>query len=103
MKKKKQIELYYVLRKLNPESKYDFNKYIYIHDRLGVSDAEWKIGSAILFNSKEEAEQYRVAHIEANEYEVYEIDPRKQCLSTSSCDDCSWGGTCPRFPKIVTI
>ena len=26
----------------------------------------------------------------------YEVDPRNHCLSETSCDDCSWGGPCPR-------
>ena len=95
------MKKYYVLRKINPEAKYEidkylFDKYLYIHDRLSMRGAEYKIGSAILFNSKEKAEQYKATHINAKDYEVYEVDPRRHCLSETSCDDCSWGGPCPR-------
>ena len=90
---------YYALRKLNPnacDKYYRSDKYLYIHDRLSMRGAEYKIGSAILFNSKEKAEQYKATHINAKDYEVYEVDPRRHCLSETSCDDCSWGGPCPR-------
>ena len=98
------MKKYYVLRKINPEAKYEidkylFDKYLYIHDRLSMRGAEYKIGSAILFNSKEKAEQYKATHINAKDYEVYEVDPRRHCLSETSCDDCSWGGPCPRHPN----
>ena len=98
---RKKTKLYYVLRKLNPKANpnYDFTKYIYIHSKLGMWDTEYDIASATLFNSKEEAEQYRATHSRAQAYEVFEVDPREICLSTTSCDDCSWGGTCPRHPN----
>ena len=92
---KRQNKLYYVLRKLNPNAR-DIDKYLYVHGELGMWGAEWKLSSAILFNSKKEAEQYRATHTDVGDYEVYEVDPRKQCLSERSCDNCSWGGICPR-------
>lgn len=100
---KKQDRLYYVLRKLNSKAQYNntqyqIDKYIYIHDRLDMWGAEWKIASATLFNSKEEAEQYKAIHANAKDYEIYEVDPREHCLSETSCDNCSWGGVCPRHP-----
>lgn len=92
-------KLYYVLRKLNPKAKYDSDKYIYIHGRLGMWGAEWDIASATLFDSKEEAEQYKATHIKAKDYKVFEVDPSEVCLSETSCDDCSWSGPCPRHPN----
>ena len=93
---KKQNKLYYVLRKLNPKAEYDFERYLYVHGKLGMWGANFDIASAILFDSKEEAEQYKATHIRAKDYKVYKVDPRKHCLSETFCDDCSWGGTCPR-------
>lgn len=92
---KRQNKPYYVLRKLNPKAQ-DIDKYLYVHGELGMWGAEWKLSSAILFNSKKEAEQYRATHADVMDYKVCEVDPRKQCLSERSCDNCSWGGTCPR-------
>ena len=98
---KKKVKLYYVLRKLNPKAdpKFDFTKYVYIHGRLDWRDCNYDIGAATLFDSREEAEAYKATHVRAQAYEVFEVDPRKICLSTTSCDDCSWGGTCPRHPN----
>lgn len=95
---------FYVLRKPNPKAKYNdtqyqIDKYLYIHGKLSMWGAEYDIASATLFNSKEEAEQYKATHVKAKDYNVYEVDPRKHCLSETSCDDCSWGGVCPRHPK----
>ena len=98
---KKKTKLYYVLRKLNPkaDTKYDFTKYIYIHGSLGLFETDYSISAAVLFNSKEEVEAYKATHTKAKGYEVFEVDPRKICLSDRGCDDCSWGGACPRHPN----
>ena len=93
------MKKYYVLRKFNPEAKYEVDTYLYIHGKLSMWGADYKIGSAILFNSKEKAAKYKATHISAEDYEVYEVDPRKHCLSETSCDDCSWDGPCPRHPN----
>lgn len=95
---------FYVLRKINPKAKYNdtqyqIDKYLYIHGKLSMWGTEYDIASATLFNTKEEAEQYKATHLKAKDYKVYEVDPRKHCLSETSCDDCSWGGVCPRHPE----
>ena len=42
------MKKYYVLRKINPESKYEVDTYLYIHGKLSMWGADYKIGSAIL-------------------------------------------------------
>lgn len=95
---KSKVQLYYVLRKRNTKEKdpNDVWAYKYIHGKLWWRDTEYDIGAAKLFNSKEEAQAYKDTHKTASTYEVFEVDPREVCLSTTSCDDCSWGGVCPR-------
>ncbi len=98
---KKKVELYYVLRKRNAKEKDPDGvlAYQYIHEKLWWRDTKYDIGAAKLFKSKEEAQTYKDTHKTATNYEIFEVDPREICLSTTSCDDCSWGGACPRHPN----
>lgn len=81
------MKYYYILRGIQDHE-------VYVDEHGG--ERHYNMGSAKLFSDATQAEEYRMTLKKASKYEVYKVNPRVHCLSSHSCDDCDWGGPCPR-------